>query len=606
MACTQTQSMGIIPRSEKSWKERESACALQLKDEQPAENLYYSYRGFRFFYSAQLTITHHHGNSPMFGHLPIRKIFYASSATSILAVEGISVFFPVVRLLYIGILPLIALGIQDVCQTRHAIKRNFPVIGRLRFLMESVRPEINQYFVESDIDGTPFDRVRRSNIYQRAKKELNTHPFGTKKNVYDTGYEWINHSINPKTPSEDACRVLVGGPDCTQPYRASILNISAMSYGALSKNAIMALNQGARAGNFAHNTGEGGLSPYHLEPGGDLIWQIGTGYFSCRKIDGTFSEEIFAEKAATPAIRMIEVKLSQGAKPGHGGILPKEKITPEIASIRLVDMGQDVLSPPAHTAFSTPIGLMHFIGRLRRLSDGKPVGFKLCLGNPHEFLAICKAMLETQIYPDFITVDGGEGGTGAAPLEFSDSVGTPLNDALVFVHNALVGFNIRDKMRLIASGKITTGFDIISKIAMGADMCNSARGMMFALGCIQALQCNSNTCPTGVATQDPELVKGLVVEHKWRRVKNYHEATLHSFQEIMGAAGFQSPAELGPHHILRRISATQVRDLSEIYHYIEPGSLLGDDIPHAFRKAMQLARPDSFATTQPTLRLIND
>jgi glutamate synthase domain-containing protein 2 len=379
-----------------------------------------------------------------------------------------------------------------------------------------------------------------------------------------------------------------------------------MSYGALSKNAILALNMGAKAGNFAHNTGEGGLSPYHLEGGGDLIWQIGTGYFSCRKIDGTFADDIFAEKAINPSIKMIEVKLSQGAKPGHGGILPKEKITPEIAAIRLVEMGKDVVSPPAHTAFTTPIGLMEFIDKLRKLSGGKPVGFKLCLGSHHEFLAICKAMIETQIFPDFITIDGGEGGTGAAPLEFSDSVGTPLNDALVFVHNALIGFNIRDRIRIIVSGKITTGFDIIAKIAMGADMCNAARGMMFALGCIQALQCHANTCPTGVATQNPDLVKGLVVEHKWRRVQNFHDATVHNFMELLGAAGLSSPAELRPYHIQRRISTTAVRNLAEIYHYLEPGALLGDNIPHDFQEAMQLARPDSFSITRPTLRLIND
>jgi len=544
----------------------------------------------------------------MFGHAPIRKIFYATSVLSVAAVEGISYFYPLARVAYVALVPLIVIGLKDVSQTRHAIMRNFPVIGHLRFLMESIRPEINQYFVESDMDGTPFDRVRRSNIYQRAKKELNTTPFGTKKDVYETGYEWINHSLSPKTPSHEASRIQVGGPDCTQPYLASVFNISAMSYGALSKNAVLALNKGAKAGNFAHNTGEGGLSPYHLAGGGDLIWQIGTGYFSCRNIDGSFSDEIFAQKAVTESIKMIEIKLSQGAKPGHGGILPKEKITPEIAAIRMVGSDQDVVSPPAHTAFSTPLELVGFIAKLRRLSNGKPIGFKLCLGNQHEFLAICKAMIETQTYPDFITVDGGEGGTGAAPLEFSDSVGTPLNDALVFVHNALVGFNIRDRIRLIVSGKVTTGFDLISKIAMGADMCNAARGMMFALGCIQALQCHANTCPTGVATQNPELVKGLDVEHKWKRVKNFQEATIHSFLELLGAAGFNSPKDLKPQHIQRRISATEVRNLGEIFNYIEPGALLRENIPAEFSEAMQLARSASFepAPIKPMLRLICD
>jgi glutamate synthase domain-containing protein 2 len=542
----------------------------------------------------------------MFGHFPIRKFFYGVSIASIVAIEGIGHFFPYTRLLYAVVFPVIALGISDVLQTRHAIKRNFPVIGHLRFLLESIRPEINQYFVESDIDGTPFNRIKRSNIYQRAKRELNTHPFGTKKNVYAVGYEWINHSLSPQSPSHESSRILVGGPDCTQPYMASRFNISAMSYGALSKNAILALNKGAHAGGFAHNTGEGGLSPYHLEGGGDLVWQIGTGYFSCRKIDGSFCDTAFTEKAANSAVKMIEIKLSQGAKPGHGGILPKEKITPEIAAIRLVGMDQDVVSPPAHTAFTTPIGLLQFLSQLRQLSGGKPVGFKLCLGNHHEFLAICKAMIETGILPDFITLDGGEGGTGAAPLEFSDSVGTPLEDALVFVHNALVGFNVRDKIRLIVSGKITSGFDMITKLALGADMCNAARGMMFALGCIQALQCHANTCPTGVATQDPELVKGLVVEHKWKRVKNFHEATIHNFLELVGAAGFTEPSELKPSHIHRRVSATEVKNLAEIYEYIEPGSLLGNNIPVSFQEAMELARSDSFATTRPVLRLIND
>lgn len=544
----------------------------------------------------------------MFGHLPIRKIFYASSILSILTLEGVSYFYPSARLFYVGVLPLVMLGIRDVCQTRHAIQRNFPVIGHLRFLMESIRPEINQYFVESDMDGTPFNRVKRSNIYQRAKKELNTTPFGTKRDVYEVGYEWINHSLSPQLATHEATRIQVGGPDCTQPYSASIFNISAMSYGALSSNAVLALNKGAKAGGFAHNTGEGGLSPYHLQGGGDLIWQIGTGYFSCRNIDGTFSEEMFAQKAAIDTIKMIEIKLSQGAKPGHGGILPKEKITPEIASIRMVAMDNDVVSPPAHSAFSTPVGLVEFIAKLRTLSKGKPIGFKLCLGNQYEFLAICKAMIEKQIFPDFITVDGGEGGTGAAPLEFSDSVGTPLNDALLFVHNALVGFGIRDKMRLIVSGKVTTGFDLISKIAMGADMCNAARGMMFALGCIQALQCHANTCPTGIATQNSELIKGLVVEHKWKRVQNFHAATVHSFLELLGAAGLSSSEDLKPHHIQRRINATEVRNLAQLYKYIEWGALLHEPYPTHFHEPMKMACAESFtpALQKPALRLVND
>jgi glutamate synthase domain-containing protein 2 len=539
----------------------------------------------------------------MFGHLPVRKIFWAASIAVIGGVEVAASVWPHARFAYFVIVPVMALGIADIMQTKQAIKRNFPLIGHGRYLMEMIRPEINQYFIESDIDGRPFDRQKRSNIYQRAKRELNTNPFGTQKNVYEVGYEWINHSLAPVAVTEKDPRVLIGGSECKQPYSASIFNISAMSYGSLSKNAILALNKGAKAGNFLHNTGEGGLSPYHLEHGGDLTWQIGTGYFSCRTPEGHFSPERFAEKAAIESVKMIEVKLSQGAKPGHGGILPKEKITPEIAQIRGVVMDRDVVSPPAHTAFSSPRGLLEFISQLRDLSNGKPVGFKLCLGAPHEFLAICKAMLETGILPDFITVDGGEGGTGAAPLEFSDSVGTPLEDGMVFVHNALRGIGLRDKIRLIVSGKITTGFHIAQKLALGADLCNSARGMMFALGCIQALQCHANTCPTGVATQNPELVQGLVVEHKWKRVRNFHDATVHNFIEILGAAGLSQPSDLKPWHILRRISATEVRSLDEVYHYIQSGALLTSPIPAAFERDWERANPDSFLPRSVSLIL---
>lgn len=530
-------------------------------------------------------------------HAPVRKIFYAVSAGSILLTELAVWYFnlPDIRLLYLVILPVMAAGLADILQTRQAIRRNFPLLGRGRYLMESIRPEINQYFIESEIDGRPFNRVQRSNIYQRAKKALNTLPFGTRLNVYEEGYEWINHSLQAKIIEDPSPRLIVGEHNCEKPYSASFFNISAMSYGSLSKNAILSLNEGAKMGGFAHNTGEGGLSPYHLKPGGDLIWQIGTGYFGCRDSAGKFDPEQFRDKACLDNVKMIEVKLSQGAKPGHGGILPREKITPEIAAIRNVAMNQDVISPPYHTVFSTPRELLEFIAELRRLSGGKPVGFKLCVGAPHEFLGICKAMLETGITPDFITVDGCEGGTGAAPLEFSDSIGMPLNDGLVFVHNALMGVNLRDKIRIIAAGKITTGFHIVSKIAMGADMCNSARGMMFALGCIQALQCHANSCPTGVATQDPYLVKGLVVEHKSRRVANYHTGTMKHFCEILGAAGLDHPSELRPYHIMRRLSSSTIRRLDEIYEYIPKGCLLSDDVPESFRQLWEVASPDTFA-----------
>lgn len=536
----------------------------------------------------------------MFGHLPVRRIFYGVAITSVVGIALAEQFFPGARWAYVPVLPLIALGIMDVRQTRHAVKRNFPIIGHLRYLLEMIRPEINQYFVESDIDGRPFDRQKRSNIYQRAKRDLNTHPFGTQKNVYQPGYAWINHSIHPVSATQVSSRVTVGGPHCQHPYLASLFNISAMSYGALSKNAVLALNKGAKAGGFAHNTGEGGLSPYHLEPGGDLIWQIGTGYFSCRKPDGTFNPETFAENAQRPQVKMIELKLSQGAKPGHGGILPKQKITPEIAAIRHVPMGKDVLSPPAHSAFNTPVGLIQFISQLRELSGGKPVGFKLCVGNKHEFIAIAKAMVQKGITPDFITVDGGEGGTGAAPLEFSDSVGMPLEDGLVFVHQTLVGFGLREHIKVIASGKITTGFDIVEKLALGADLCNSARGMMFALGCIQALQCHANTCPTGVATQNPDLVKGLDVEHKWRRVQNFHAATIHNLIEIVGAAGLYHPCDIHPGLIQRRISHTQVVSLADLHPSIPTGCLREEaTVPPSWQAIWHQADANTFYPAAP-------
>src|SRR5262245_6757206 len=408
----------------------------------------------------------------------MRRAFVASSAAALVLVSVTALVWPPVLWSLVLIVPLIVRGVADMVQTRQAVRRNFPLIGHARYLLEQIRPEINQYFVESNHDGRPFSRNDRSVVYQRAKGELDTLPFGTQRDVYAVGYEWINHSLAPVEPDHACSRVVVGGSACTQPYAASIFNVSAMSYGSLSKNAVLALNAGAKIGGFAHNTGEGGLSPYHLEPGGDLIWQIGTGYFSCRTPNGSFSVEEFAKRAALPNVKMIEVKLSQGAKPGHGGILPAAKLTPEIVEIRGVVPGQDVISPPAHTAFTTPLGLLQFLQQLRDASGGKPVGFKLCVGKRHEFFGIVKAMLESGIVPDFITVDGGEGGTGAAPLEFSDSVGTPLNEGLAFVHYALVGAGLRDHIRLIASGKVNTGFQIATKVALGADLCNAARAMM--------------------------------------------------------------------------------------------------------------------------------
>ncbi|MGB1252199.1 MAG: FMN-binding glutamate synthase family protein [Candidatus Promineifilaceae bacterium] len=511
-----------------------------------------------------------------------------------LAVVGI--FFPTLLWAQILLTPLLIIGAYDYFQTKHAIRRNFPVVGRLRYLFESIRPEIYQYFVESDTEGVPFDREERSLVYQRAKGVRDTVPFGTKDDVYAVGYEWVNHSIAARHVDPDSLRITIGGPDCAQPYSASIFNISAMSYGSLSKAAVLALSKGAEMGNFAHNTGEGGLSPYHLEGGADIIWQIGTGYFGCRTPDGNFDPVSFQKAASHPQVKMIELKLSQGAKPGHGGILPASKVTLEISKIRLVEMGKDVLSPPNHRMFDTPTGLLKFVAQLRDLSGGKPSGFKLCIGKRREFLALCKAMVETGITPDFIAVDGGEGGTGAAPLEFSNHVGAPLIEGLIFVHNALVGFGVRDKITVIASGKVTSGFALVKRLALGADICYSARGMMMALGCIQALKCNSNHCPVGVATQDPHLMAGLVPSDKKVRVRNFHHETVESVAEMMGAMGIENSAELRPWHIMRRTSPCDIRHYGEIYEYLQPNDLLNpDNLPASYKRAWLAASPDTFA-----------
>jgi glutamate synthase domain-containing protein 2 len=526
----------------------------------------------------------------------MRKLFIFSTIIILVTLIGWTLIWkPAVWSLVIFV-PIFVLGIYDMLQTEHTITRNFPVFGHLRFLMEDLRPKVYQYFIESDTNGTPFNRQNRSVIYQRAKKVDDTRPFGTELDVYENGYEWLNHSIAALDHSKLNLdpRITVGGPLCKQPYSASVYNISAMSFGSLSQNAILALNSGAKIGNFAHNTGEGGLSDYHLQPGGDIIWQIGTGYFSCRHKDGTFDYDAFKQRAVLPQVKMIEIKLSQGAKPGHGGILPAAKVTPEIARIRLVEMGEDVISPPYHTAFSTPLELMSFIKQLRELSDGKPVGFKLCVGHKSEFLAICKAMVVTGIYPDFITVDGGEGGTGAAPLEFSNSVGMPLREALAFIYDALTGFDLKKHIKIIASGKVATGFDLVKNFALGADMCNSARGMMFALGCIQALECNTNTCPTGVATQDKSLMKGLVVAEKKDRVASFHKATVSSAIQMIGAAGLQHPDDLHRMFIYRRVSNNQIQTYGELFPYIPKGSLLKTPYPLSFELDMAISSENTF------------
>ncbi len=500
--------------------------------------------------------------------------------------------------LFVLLIPMLGLGIYDMLQERHAISRNFPILGRTRYFAEFLRPKVYQYFIESDTNGRPFNRIDRSLIYQRAKNEVDTTPFGTQLDLYAEGYEWMNHSINAldkKNVAHDP-RVMVGGPQCRQPYSLSVLNVSAMSFGSLSKNAIQALNGGAKLGGFAHNTGEGGISPYHLMPGGDLIYQVGTGYFGCRHDDGGFDPAKFKETVASNHVKMIELKLSQGAKPGHGGILPAAKNTPEIAAIRKVKPGIAVDSPPFHREFDTPEGLLLLLGQMRDLADGRPVGFKLCVGNKHEFVAICKAILQTGIYPDFVTVDGGEGGTGAAPVEFSNFVGMPFREAVVFVHNTLVGFGLRKDIRLIASGHIVSGFDIFRAHALGADACNAARAMMIAIGCIQALECNLNSCPTGVATQDEALVKGLVVGDKTARVANFHRKTIESFVELMAGAGIAEPSKINRRSISRRVFMDQVKRYDEIYPYLAEGCLLQDaTTPDDWLELVSMAQAQSFA-----------
>lgn len=526
--------------------------------------------------------------------MKVREKFLLISFISIALIIGISFLWKPILWTFLVVAPLFIMGVFDIVQTKHTIRRNFPVIGRFRYMLESIRPEIMQYFVETDTEGRPLNRILRSLIYRRAKGANDTEPFGTQMDLYRAGYEWMEHSMYAKKNPQEIGkfpRLTIGGKDCKQPYSSSLLNISAMSFGSLSKNAVLAMNKGAKMGNFAHNTGEGGISDYHIEGGGDLIWQIGTGYFGCRNDDGTFNEKTFRENALRPTVKMIEIKLSQGAKPGHGGILPAVKNTPEIAKIRHIQPGIAVHSPPSHSAFSNPIEFMYFIKKLRELSDGKPIGFKLCIGRKQEFMDFCEAMIHTGITPDFITVDGGEGGTGAAPVEFSNTMGMPSREGLVFVHDTLVGFGLRRDIKVIIAGKIISGFHMARAIALGADGCNSARAMMLAVGCIQALQCNTNTCPVGVATQNKSLMKGLVVNDKAPRIKNYQEATIHSFLELVAAAGLNHPSELRREHISKRIGMYKVATYDEIYPYMEEGCLLNlANIPKDYQKFFKLTR----------------
>jgi glutamate synthase domain-containing protein 2 len=532
-------------------------------------------------------------------HFPVRYSAWLLSAVGLLLSLFTWVAFDFGGLLALVFLFLVGLGWRDTRQTRHSVLRNYPLIGHIRFLLEFIRPEIRQYFIESDNEAAPFSRQQRSLVYQRAKNESDKRPFGTQRDTHVPGYEWINHSMAPTTLSTHDFRVTIGETRA-QPYSASVFNISAMSFGALSANAILALNGGAQRGGFAHDTGEGSISQHHRVHGGDLIWEIGSGYFGCRNHDGSFNEDKFAENARDPQVKMIELKLSQGAKPGHGGVLPGPKVTAEIAAARDVPEGVDCVSPSRHAAFDTPVQMMHFIERLRTLSGGKPTGFKFCIGHPWEWFGICKAMLETGILPDFIVVDGGEGGTGAAPLEFTDHVGAPLQEGLLLVHNTLVGLNLRSQIRIGCAGKVIGAFDIARSMALGADWCNSARGFMFSLGCIQAQTCHTGACPTGVTTQDPHRQQALVVPDKTQRVYNFHQNTLKALMELVQAAGLQHPNEITAAYIVRRASDNSVRLLANQLAFIQPGELLAavegrGEWPHrVFAFYWPLARTDSF------------
>lgn len=520
--------------------------------------------------------------------MKVRQLFVVVAIVLLVAITGISFFWKGILWYLVLVVPLIILGILDMTQKKHAIRRNFPILGHGRYILESIRPEIMQYFVETDTEGKPIDRLMRNMVYRRSKNVIDTVPFGTQLDVYQPGYEWLNHSMYAgKIKHADDPRVKIGGENCKQPYLASLLNISAMSFGSLSENAVLAMNKGAQLGNFAHNTGEGGISPYHLEPNGDLIWQIGTGYFGCRAADGGFDENKYIERASLPNVKMIELKISQGAKPGHGGILPANKNTPEIAAIRAVEPYTTVDSPPSHSVFSDAVGMLQFLEKLRDLSGGKPVGFKICIGIKREFVEICEAMIQTGIKPDYIVIDGGEGGTGAAPVEFSNSLGMPLLDGLAFAVDTLRGYNLKKDVRVIAAGKIISSFHIARAMAIGADLCYSARAMMMAVGCIQALQCNTNTCPVGVATQDRELMKGLDVEDKATRMYNFHKKTMHNLSELISATGVKSHRDFNRSHVNLRVDNTKVMAYDQLYPIVEVGSYTGksvDEIVDMIRK----------------------
>jgi len=511
----------------------------------------------------------------------------------LLATTGAAAAIPAFHAALWAALPLLAIALWDFLQSRHTLRRNYPLLARLRWLSEDLRPFVRSYFVEGDLEGFPFNHDERALVYARAKGQLDTHPMGTELDVYSDEYQWLGHSIQPNSAAPEEWRLSIGGPDCTQPYSAALLNISAMSFGSLSGRAIEALNLGAKRGNFAHDTGEGSISRYHRKHGGDLIWEIGSGYFGCRASNGGFDPARFAERAQDDQVRMIEIKLSQGAKPGHGGMLPGAKVTAEIAEARGVPIGQDVISPAAHSAFSTPPELLEWIARMREASGGKPVGIKLCVGQPHEIFALAKAMVLTGITPDFITVDGAEGGTGAAPLELTNSVGMPLREGLVTVRNALVGTNLKDRVRIAASGKIHSGAGMAEAFGLGADWCNAARAFMFSLGCIQSMKCHTGACPTGIATQSAWRERGLVVEDKARRVTRFQRQTLHSLREIIVAMGLDNPWQVSPMDMRARVNSAETSAVDRIHYFVPPGALIEGPEGTPLARYWSMARADS-------------
>jgi glutamate synthase domain-containing protein 2 len=514
------------------------------------------------------------------------------------AVAALCVALPPLRGGLVLIVPLLAIALFDFFQASHTLRRNYPLIARIRWLFEDLRPFLRSYIVEGDREGRPFNIDERSLIYARAKGDADAHPLGTELDVYSEEYEWLGHSIAPSDDASQTWHLRIGGPDCARPYNSSLLNISAMSFGSLSARAIEALNKGAAIGNFAHDTGEGGISRYHRKHGGDLVWEIGSGYFGCRTPDGSFDPECFAEQTGDEQVKMIEVKLSQGAKPGHGGLLPGAKVTPEIAEARGIEPWKDCQSPVAHSTFSTPIGLLEWIGELRHLAKGKPVGIKLCVGQPHEIMALAKAMLETQILPDFINVDGAEGGTGAAPQELTDNMGMPLREGLILVRNMLVGIELRDRIRIGAAGKIHSGAGMARAFALGADWCNAARAFMFTLGCVQSMQCHTGRCPTGVATQTPWRQQGLVIADKAVRVAHFHKETLKALREIVVAMGLQRPWDITPFDMFERVDSAKAGPMDEVYQFLEPGQLLRDPAGTHYAKSWEIARADTFRKTK--------